>query len=96
MNDQNRDAVTPPSTDLSDWEADALREIDERRDMLGHLLADARVAITKAIREVEALTGDSLYDVEIVEGDGQYAAAALRQMLVTLAGVRTATVDAGR
>lgn len=91
------------STPMDDYETrraavehDQAREIDHLRNVVAVDLAAMVASIRSATRAIRALAGDQVYDVEIAEGPGRFAPDVLDQMLVTLAGVRKVTVDAGR
>lgn len=90
---QSQDDLTPPSTDLSAWQA-GNPEAAEHRDLLGHLLTDARVALAKALGEVDALA--ALQDDAASNTVGHAAALTIQGMLVTLAGVRAITMGESR
>lgn len=77
-------------------EADQAREIDYLRSALKAELDAAHDAIRAAGHFARQLASEKVYDVEIIEGPGQHAPAVLDHMLVTLAGVRATTVEAGR
>lgn len=90
----SHDDVTPPSTDLPDWQANREREVAEHTDLLDHLLTDAKVALTKAVAEVEALA--ALQADEHGAAVGVIASHTLTAAVSMIDSVRFVTVREGR
>jgi len=77
-------------------EADHDREIEHYRNLLAVDLAAAQAALRSAAHTARILASERVYDVEISEGPGVHAPEVLDHMVITLAGVRATTVEAGR
>lgn len=75
------------------WELDHAAELERVRSELAGELTAAERSLRLALASAKNLI--NLYDVEVAEGIGQYTPEVLHHMLVTLAGVRATTVNAG-